>query len=108
MLEMFFLEYEKMLGTLTADKIAHELGANLVELLFAGFNTVSGTMTNAIFRLSQEPEVVAKIRAEVDPLLAGKDRPLNFEDFEKMKYTQLVFQEALRIYGPSPVMARMM
>jgi|Transcript_11230 cytochrome P450 len=109
MLELFFQAYDKEYGAnATAEQIEHELGANLVELLFAGFNTVSGTMTNAIFRLSQEPEVVAKIRAEVDPLLAGKDRPLNFDDFEKMKYTQLVFQEALRIYGPSPVMARMM
>jgi cytochrome P450 len=109
MLELFFQAYEKEYGAnATAEQIGHELGANLVELLFAGFNTVSGTMTNAIYRLSQEPEVVKQIRAEVDPLLAGRDRPLNFDDFEKLKYTQLVFQESLRIYGPSPVMARML
>eukprot|EP01062_Namystynia_karyoxenos_P018801 TRINITY_DN16_c0_g2_i1.p1 TRINITY_DN16_c0_g2~~TRINITY_DN16_c0_g2_i1.p1 ORF type:complete len:991 (+),score=448.41 TRINITY_DN16_c0_g2_i1:97-2973(+) len=107
MLELFFQAYDKEYGSSqSAEAIEDALGANLVELLFAGFNTVSGTMTNAFYRLSQEPVVVRRIREEVDSILGNEDRPLNYKDFENLKYTQLVFQEALRIYGPSPVMAR--
>eukprot|EP01065_Artemidia_motanka_P047113 TRINITY_DN72_c0_g1_i1.p1 TRINITY_DN72_c0_g1~~TRINITY_DN72_c0_g1_i1.p1 ORF type:complete len:985 (+),score=438.09 TRINITY_DN72_c0_g1_i1:73-2955(+) len=107
MLELFFQAYEKEYGgNQSAEAIEEALGANLVELLFAGFNTVSGTMTNAFYRLSQEPVVVRKIRQEVDSILGNSDRPLDYSDFQKLKYTQLVFQEAVRIYGPSPVMAR--
>merc|ERR1739844_473402 len=109
MLELLFQAYDKEYGeNQPADKIMEALGANLVELLFAGFNTVSGVMTNAIYQLSQEPEIVRKIRAEVDSLPAGQDRVLNFDDFEKLKYTQLCFYETIRIFPPSPVMARLL
>jgi len=107
MLELFFQAYDKEYGTgYDAHAIEEALGANLVELLFAGFNTVSGSMTHAIYRLSQEPMVVKRIRQEVDSIVGNSDRPLTYADFPKLKYTQLCFQEAVRIYGPSPVMAR--
>eukprot|EP00662_Eupelagonemidae_sp_cell21_P021076 gene21077-65570_t len=56
----------------------------------------------------EEPIVVRKIRQEVDSILGNSDRPLDFSDFSRLKYTQLCFQECTRIYGPSPVMARML
>eukprot|EP00662_Eupelagonemidae_sp_cell21_P021077 gene21076-65571_t len=98
MLELLFEAYDKEYGKgYSAEQVEEGLGANLVELLFAGFNTVSG-----------EPIVVRKIRQEVDSILGNSDRPLDFSDFSRLKYTQLCFQECTRIYGPSPVMARML
>jgi PHYB activation tagged suppressor 1 len=81
------------------------LGANLVELLFAGYNTVVNTMSTAVYLLATNPEKLKKARAEVDKVCGSKDT-FTFEDSNELKYLDLVMNETLRLYSPTPAIGR--
>eukprot|EP01065_Artemidia_motanka_P005202 TRINITY_DN124_c0_g2_i1.p1 TRINITY_DN124_c0_g2~~TRINITY_DN124_c0_g2_i1.p1 ORF type:complete len:609 (+),score=226.64 TRINITY_DN124_c0_g2_i1:76-1827(+) len=107
LLELMMRAYEEEnAGPIDPDKLMGDVGANLVELIFAGFNTVTGVMGNAFCAIAADKEVVAKIRAEVGACLKGEDRPLTFADYVRLPYTIRCFHETTRRYSPSPVMAR--
>lgn len=90
-------------------KTEDHLGANLVELLFAGYNTVVNTMGSALYLLSIHPEDMKLAREEVDRLFPGKG-PLVDVDFDKvdneMKFLDCVMNETLRLYSPTPAIGR--
>ena len=60
-----------------------------------GDETTSLTLTWAIHMLTQHPEVLEKVRAEVDTVLMGRDP--SFADLPALSYTRMVIQEALRL-----------
>lgn len=90
---------------MTLGKTEEHLGANLVELLFAGYNTVVNTMSAALYLLSLHPEKQHKAREEVDAVLGGKNK-LTWADMEKLTYLDLVMNETLRLYSPTPAIGR--
>jgi cytochrome P450 len=94
-------EHPKMTDAKTED----HLGANLVELLFAGYNTVVNTMSTAVYLLTTNPEKLKKARAEVDRVVGSKDT-FTFEDSNQLKYLDLVMNETLRLYSPTPAIGR--
>ena len=49
--------------------------------------------------LSENPEAEAKLHAEVDAVLQGRDATL--EDVEKLVYSRYVVTEAMRLYPPA-------
>jgi len=107
LLELMMRAYEEdNAGPIDAKLLMKDVGANLVELIFAGFNTVTGTMANALYAIAVDPDIVRQIREEVDAVLKGEDRPLTFADYTKLIYTMRCFHETCRRYSPSPVMAR--
>eukprot|EP00756_Hemistasia_phaeocysticola_P026821 Hpha_TRINITY_DN16085_c1_g4::TRINITY_DN16085_c1_g4_i1::g.118875::m.118875 len=107
LLELMLQAYEEdNKGPIDAKLLMKDVGANLVELIFAGFNTVTGTMANALYAIAADPEIVRNIRKEVDAVLQGQDRPLVYSDYVKLTYTMRCFHETCRRYSPSPVMAR--
>ena len=55
--------------------------------------------------LSQNAEAEAKFHAEIDELLAN-DRLPNFEDYPKLKYTEAVFAESMRLFPPAWIVGR--
>src|SRR5579859_502617 len=86
--------------TFSREQLIHELDG----IVFAGHDTTAITMTWIFYHLAQNPEVEAKLLAEIDQVLGSRTPGL--EDIEQMPYTQMVIQEALRLYPPVYVTVR--
>ena len=54
--------------------------------------------------LSQVPEVEARLHAELTKVLGG--RPPVLDDVPRLIYTRAVFEEAIRLYPPVPLLGR--
>jgi cytochrome P450 len=65
-------------------------------LLLAGYETTATALTWTWYLLSQHPEVERRLHAELDTVLLGQ-RP-SVEHLDKLPYTRMVIQEALRLY----------
>lgn len=75
--------------------------------MFAGHDTVSGTLCYAYYLLNKNPEKLAKIRAEHDDIF-GVDLETAAEMIEarpnilsKLEYTLAVLKETLRLFPPA-------
>ena len=73
-------------------------------LFVAGHETSANAMTWMWYLLSQNPEVVARIRQELDEVL--NDRKPSFEDLPKLSYCTQVIEETMRLYPPAWVTDR--
>jgi len=73
-------------------------------IFLAGYETVANALSWTWYLLSQNPEAMEKMGAEVDAVLAGREAVL--EDFGALKYTEMVFAEAMRLYPPAWAMGR--
>lgn len=70
-----------------------------VTMFVAGQETTANGLTWAWHLLSQNPEVAAKMTAELDEVLGGK--PPTPQDLPHLRYTEMVFKEALRFTPPA-------
>lgn len=105
MLQNMLDAYYKEHGTNVAVEVVESsIGANLVELLFAGYNTVVNIMSSAIYLLTKHPETMRRCREECDRVLGA--RPLSADDLDELVYCDAVFKETLRMYPPAPAIAR--
>jgi cytochrome P450 len=68
---------------LKAEDLVADLGDNLVEILFAGYNTVVNVIANALYFVAMNPEWFAKLQAEIDCVCG--DRLPTFKDVEKVR-----------------------
>ncbi len=68
-------------------------------LFLAGHETTANALTWTWYLLSQNPEAEAKLHAEIDRVLAGRLPTL--EDLPQLRYTEMVFSEAIRLYPPA-------
>lgn len=75
-----------------------ELRDEIMTTFFAGHETTTSVLTWIWYLLDQHPEVDARMRAEIDEVLDGKQP--TFEDLAKLTYTEMVFHEAMRLYTP--------
>jgi cytochrome P450 len=73
-------------------------------LFMAGHETTANSLAWTWYLLSQAPEVEARMHAEIDQVLNGRLPTL--EDVPKLTYTRAVFEEALRLYPPVPLLTR--
>jgi cytochrome P450 len=73
-------------------------------LFLAGHETSSNALSWTFYLLSQNPEVVKKLRLEVATVLG--DRTPTFEDLRQMPYTLQVIQEGMRLYPPAFAVGR--
>lgn len=73
-------------------------------LLLTAFDTTSLALTWTWYLLAQHPEIEEELHAELDEVLNG--RMPSIDDYNKLKYTRLVFEEAMRLYPPIYVIAR--
>jgi cytochrome P450 len=76
-----------------------QLGAQTLSLLFAGHETTANLLSWAWLLLSRNPDIRQKLRAELDTVLGG--RTPTVADLPKLKYTECVVRETLRIYPPA-------
>ena len=75
-----------------------ELIDELGVMFLAGHETTASALTWLFFILSVRPEILTRIRQEVEAV-AG-DGPISFEQARQLRYVRQVFQETLRLYPP--------
>jgi cytochrome P450 len=76
----------------------------VITLFIAGHETTALTLTWLLALLDGQPEVIARMRREVDDVLG--DRDPGFEDVPKLSYVRKVVDETLRMRPPAPFVAR--
>ena len=58
-------------------------------------------LTSLTYELLKHPDVLLKLRAEIDEVLG--DQPIALNDISKMPYTSAVLRETLRFHPPAPI-----
>jgi cytochrome P450 len=77
-------------------------------IFLAGYETVANALTWTWYLLSQNPEAATRMAAEIDEVLGSGDanRTATLEDYPRLKYTEMVFAESMRLYPPAWAMGR--
>ena len=78
---------------------------NLITFLNAGHETTAKALIWTLFILAQEPLWQAQLREEVLAVTGGG--PISGAHVEQMHLTRQVFEEAMRLYAPAPVLTRL-
>jgi len=76
----------------------------VITIFLAGYETVANALSWTWYLLSQNPECEAKFHAEIDSLPGG--RLPTFEEMPRLRYTESVLAESLRLYPPAWAMGR--
>lgn len=83
-------------GRLTAKEIRDEI----VTIYIAGHETTASTLSWTWYVVSQRPEQLARLQAELDSELGG--RPPEPGDLPRLPYVRRVVEEAMRLYPAAP------
>jgi cytochrome P450 len=94
-------------GELTQEdkvSITHQLKT----FYFAGHDTTATTISWAVWLLSQHPEALDKVRAELKGhcVWTTPDRAPSYEDLQKCVYLEATLKETLRLYPPAAGVSR--
>ncbi|MEM9316854.1 MAG: cytochrome P450, partial [Pseudomonadota bacterium] len=81
-----------------------ELIDQLGVFFLAGHETTASALTWLFYICAERPEIVARIRAEVDREIG--DAEVGFEQLRRLPYVRAVFRETLRLYPPITFMPR--
>jgi cytochrome P450 len=81
-----------------------QLRDEVLTIFLAGYETVSNALTWTWFLLGQNPVAEAQMHAEIDMVLGGKLPTL--DDLPRLKYTEMIFAESMRLYPPAWAMGR--
>ncbi|MBO9424029.1 cytochrome P450 [Labrenzia sp. R4_1] len=84
----------------TRDELIDQLGV----FFLAGHETTASALTWAFYLLAMCPDVLRRLRAEVDGTTDGN--ALTFEATRALGYTRAVFRETLRLYPPITFLPR--
>src|SRR6266699_2643266 len=76
----------------------------LMTMLLAGHETTANTLSWTWYLLSQHPEVEQRLYTEIDEVLGGALPTI--EHLPELKYTNMVLEEALRLYPPACILSR--
>jgi cytochrome P450 len=87
-------------GEMTDSQIRDEM----LTILLAGHETTGNALTWAWHLISRYPEVERRLHDEVREVLGG--RPPTGGDLQRLQYTEMTFNETLRVYPPAWIMMR--
>ncbi|XP_010849729.1 PREDICTED: cholesterol 24-hydroxylase [Bison bison bison] len=73
---------------------------NFVTFFIAGHETSANHLAFTVMELSRQPEILARLQAEVDEVIGSK-RHLDCEDLGRLQYLSQVLKESLRLYPPA-------
>ncbi|WBB80697.1 cytochrome P450 [Micromonospora sp. WMMD882] len=76
----------------------------LVTLLLAGHETTASTLGWALYLVDRHPEVAERLHAEAVEVLG--DRLPTYEDLPRLRYTNMVIEETMRLYPPVWMLSR--
>jgi cytochrome P450 len=81
-----------------------QLRDEIVTLLLAGHETTAVALTFCFYLLALHPQADARLAAELDEVLAG--RPPALADIPRLRFTEWVVKETMRLYPPVPSVGR--
>ncbi len=81
-----------------------ELRDQALTIIGAGYETTTQALAWTWYLLAKHPEVENRLHGEISEVIGG--RTPTFEDLPSLKYTLMVFQEAMRLYPPIWMMTR--
>jgi cytochrome P450 len=76
-----------------------QLRDEVMTLFLAGHETTANALAWTWYLLSLNPEAEARLHAELKEVLGG--RSPRFEDLQRLRYTQMVVKESLRLFPPA-------
>ena len=76
-----------------------QLRDEAMTIVLAGHETTAVALTWALYLLSQNPDVRARLEEEVDTVLSG--RPPTLSDVASLPFTDAVLTETMRLYPPA-------
>lgn len=82
-----------------------EILGSITELLLAGVDTTSNTISWALYHLAQEPEIQQRLHEEVLSICPGDTVPSS-DDINRMPLLKAIVRETLRMYPVVPGNAR--
>ncbi|XP_042856202.1 cytochrome P450 2L1-like [Penaeus japonicus] len=95
LIDAYLLEMEEEQGKAEAFRSDRDLFILILDLYFAGSETVANTLTFMIFYLAAHPDVQRKLQDEIDQVLPEGTLP-SMEDKIRLPYTEAVIHETLR------------
>lgn len=75
-----------------------ECTANAFLFYLAGFDTSSSAISNCLFELSRNPQILAKAQRHVDEVLEAHNGEVTYECIKDMKYLDCLILETVRLY----------
>jgi len=75
-----------------------------ITLFIAGQETTANSLSWSLYLITQHPEVESRLYEEIDSVLGG--RLPKFDDYRSLRYTKMVFTEAMRLYPPAWTIVR--
>lgn len=81
-----------------------QLRDELATLFLAGHETTAVALSFCFSLLGRHPEATARLQAELETVLKG--RPPTVADLPRLRYTEGVVKEAMRLYPPVPSIGR--
>jgi cytochrome P450 len=75
-----------------------QLRDEAMTLFLAGHETTANALSWTWYLLAQHPQVEAKLLAELQAVLHG--RPPTVDDLPRLRYTEMVVMESMRVYPP--------
>jgi cytochrome P450 len=88
-------------GQMTDAQVRDEV----MTIFLAGHETTANALTWTWYLLSEHPEVEARLHAELDSVLAGREPTV--EDVPRLRYTEMVVAESMRLYPPAWAVGRL-
>ncbi len=85
----------------TAERVLRD---QVITIFLAGYETVANALAWTWYLLSQNPECERKFHEEVDHELRG--RLATYDDLPRLRYTEMVLAESMRLYPPAWAMGR--
>ncbi|KAB0794213.1 hypothetical protein PPYR_13833 [Photinus pyralis] len=83
-------------GEISDDDVAMEL----MGLFLANFDMYGLLVCNSLYEIALHQDVQEKLFREIDEMWQSCDGNLTYEDFKKMKYLDMVYNECLRFRSP--------
>jgi cytochrome P450 len=96
-----FLNAQDADGSGMSDK---QLRDEMITLLLAGHETTAVALSFCFYLLALHPEVDARLASELHEVLGAKEPTA--DDIPRLRYTEWVVKEAMRLYPPVPNVAR--
>ena len=81
-----------------------QLRDEILTIFLAGHETTANALSWTWYLLAQHPEAEARLHVEIDRVLGG--RMPSFADLAELKWTRMVFEEAMRLYPPAYMLSR--